>query len=359
MIKTVKLHNFKNHLDLKLDFGNNNLIVWPNWSWKTNILEAIYLLANSYSYNWVKLDKLTNFFQDNFIVSFDFDNNFLLDVSKVAHDFKHSKTSFIINLAKVSRNKYLEQNNYLAVFFSPIEINIIYLWPGLRRDFLDEVCFLYDKNFLKIKSDYSKILKNRNVLLRNISEQKAKREDLKFWNSAFVDISIIFYQKRKLFLDYINDNISTIEKILENKYSLSFEYKTKVDFNNLKWSICDYLEKNIERDIITGHTYIGPHLDDFVFYTKIWKTLFDTSEILSRWENKSILIWLKFLELEFLKTINKQNIIILLDDIFSELDDNHIKIVLDYFINFQTFITHQNIPNFLLNRQNINIIRLN
>jgi DNA replication and repair protein RecF len=129
-----------------------------------------------------------------------------------------------------------------------------------------------------------------------------------------------------------------------------------VDFADLVKSISNYLEKNTDRDIITWYTYIWPHLDDFHFTVDTGKMPINTEECLSRWENKSILIWLKFLEIEFYKKKHSENMVILLDDIFSELDDSHISWVMKYCENYQTFITAQNMPNFLHNKANINII---
>jgi len=88
----------------------------------------------------------------------------------ITFDSNLLKTSYIFNKSKITRSKYLETLRHTAVFFSPAEMNIIYLGPTMRRDFLDEVCLLFDTSFLKIKSDYSKILKNRNKLLKNINE---------------------------------------------------------------------------------------------------------------------------------------------------------------------------------------------
>ncbi|EKE29252.1 MAG: hypothetical protein ACD_2C00200G0003 [uncultured bacterium (gcode 4)] len=356
MLRSLELHDFKIHTDSEFSFSDMNLIVWANGSGKTNILEAIYLLLNSRTYQSQNIDRLVNFLGESFLVSGKIGEDYLSKTPKVTYDSKTQKSSFLLNWIKSTRPKYLENTKHIAVFFSPLEMNIIYLGPSLRRDFLDEVCTLSNVAFSKVRSDYSKILRSRNKLLKWIQEWKAEKEDLKFWNSAFVKVTSEYYTHRKKFLDFVSDNISIIENFLENKYKLSFNYKTKVDFADLEKSISAYIEKNIDRDIMTGCTYIWPHLDDFQFIVETTRHIMSSEECLSRGENKSILIWLKFLEIEFYKKLHSENIIILLDDIFSELDDEHIGSVMDYCDRFQTFITAQNMPQFLLDKANINVI---
>lgn len=359
MLNNLSLYNFKNHKEIELEFGFFNLIVWQNGSGKTNILESIYLLLNSHVYGGHKINRLVNFFGENLFTSWAInDSDWMTKEFKITFDSSSSRTSYIYNKTKVTKPRYIDSLKHTAVFFSPAEINIMYLGPSMRRDFLDEVCLLFDPTFLKIKTDYSKILRNRNKLLKNINEWKALKSDLKFWNDAFISKATAYYIHRKRFLDFIKEKITRIEDILGNKYSLQFEYISKVDFSDIEGSIRSYIEKNVDRDIIIGHTYIWPHLDDFEFLVQFWNKHYNTSEFLSRWENKSILIWLKFLQIDFYLQKHSENVVILLDDIFSELDDEHIATVLDFSKSFQTFISAQNLPIFLHNNAKIKIINI-
>lgn len=359
MLKSIKLYNFKNHTDIDFDFNQLNLIVWPNWSWKTNLLEAIYLLSNTHSYLSFSHEKLLNNDWENYIITWWVETSLWANKElKITYDLNQDKLTFLFNKTKTTKPKFLDSSLLSAVFLSPQEMNIMYLGPAWRRDFFDEVCLLGDISFYKIKNDYSKILRNRNKVLKNIKEWISQKNELNYWNDVFIKTATIYYKHRKNFIDYIVANISSIEDLLKNKYKLSFEYTSKVDFDNIEESISNYLEKNIERDIMLGHTYIWPHLDDFVFYIHKWDKKFKTQEFLSRGENKSILIWLKFLQVNYLVWSKNSQIILLLDDIFSELDDEHIALVLSFAKNFETFITAQNLPPFLLHEGNINTIYL-
>jgi len=359
VLKSLKLYNFKNHEDTNFEFGLMNLIVWPNWSGKTNILESLYLLSNTHSYLGFTHDKLLNNDWENFIISGEVETQIWASKEmKVTYELVTNKTSFIYNLLKTTKPKFLSSSNLSAVFLSPQEMNIMYLGPSWRRDFFDEVCLLRDISFYKIKNDYAKILRNRNKVLKNIKEGISPITDLSYRNEVFIKMAIEYYRHRINFIDFINSNISQIEDLLKNKYTLSFDYISKVDFDDLENSIRYYIEKNIDRDIMLGHTYIWPHLDDFVFYVHKWNKKFKTQEFLSRWENKSILIALKFLQIDYLISNKSTDILLLLDDIFSELDDEHITLVLNYAKNYETFITAQNLPLFLHKENNLTIIYL-
>lgn len=89
------------------------------------------------------------------------------------------------------------------------------------------------------------------------------RNTLDLWDALFIEKARAYYLYRKKLIDFIQIHMISIEKLLEEKYSLAFTYITKIDFENIESSMSSYLHKNRERDIITGHTYIGPHLDDF------------------------------------------------------------------------------------------------
>lgn len=175
----------------------------------------------------------------------------------------------------------------------------------------------------------------------------SNRDTLDLWDSLFIERARTYYLYRKKLIDFIQKYISSIEALLEGRYILSFVYATKVDFENIESSMLRYLRENRERDVITGHTYIGPHLDDFrcIITNDIL-----SNEYLSRGENKTILIGLKFILIEFIEQSSKKETILLLDDLFSELDHEHIQSVLTHAGSRQLFITTQNIPNFLLDK---------
>lgn len=228
-----------------------------------------------------------------------------------------------------------------------MEMNILYLWPGLRRDFLDEALLLAYPEFSRIKREYGLALKNRNSLLKQIREWTGDRNTLDLWDSLFVERAKPYYEYRKKLIDFIESYITSIEALLEDTYKLWFIYTSKVDFQNVESSLLKYLLEHRDRDIITGHTYIGPHLDDF---SCVISGDIVSSHYLSRGENKTILIGLKFILINFIEQMSQKETILLLDDLFSELDHGHIESILKNAWNRQLFITTQNTPTFLLDK---------
>jgi recombinational DNA repair ATPase RecF len=118
-----------------------------------------------------------------------------------------------------------------------MEMNILYLGPTLRRDFLDEAISIAYPEFTKIKREYGLALKNRNSLLKQIREGIATRETLDLWDSLFIERAKTYYIYRKKLIDFIQTDLSSIETLLEQKYRLRFKYITKIDFEQVEQSI--------------------------------------------------------------------------------------------------------------------------
>ena len=122
-----------------------------------------------------------------------------------------------------------------------MEMNILYLGPGLRRDFLDEATVLAYPEFTKIRREYGLALKNRNSLLKRIREGLDTKDSLDLWDSLFVERAKSYYLYRRKCIDFVRENLVSIETLLEQKYHLSFAYTTKVDFENIESSLLTYL----------------------------------------------------------------------------------------------------------------------
>lgn len=163
-----------------------------------------------------------------------------------------------------------------------------------------------------------------------------------------IELREIIYKYRNIFIDYTENGIKNFSEYFLGKIeNVEFKYITKTDFNDIKWSIKNYLDKNLDRDIILKKTQIGPHIDDFDIIVDN-KSLI---EFASRWEIKSIIIWLKLLELDFIKEKTSKKPILLIDDFFSELDNKHIELLSFKIANYQTIISTINDLEFLNSRK--------
>ena len=182
---------------------------------------------------------------------------------RISCDTEKKSVSFAVQGENLSRANYLSRLPVRAMLFSPIEMNVLYLGPSLRRDFLDEPVSLAFPEFAKVKKDYSAALKNRNALLKKISEGGAKSEDLSVWDPLFTAKAAEYFRYRMRFVEYVEERLYRLPSLLDGKYDVRFRYESKTDRADPEGSVSAYLAKNRERDVVLGHTYVGPHLDDF------------------------------------------------------------------------------------------------
>lgn len=334
MLSRIKIKNFKSIENMDLYFEDFNNIIWNNWAWKTNILQAICCLFQSNNISRNVKDYLKIWTNNLYIEWYFFDQEIEKKIT-YSYDLENDKKLITLNWKKVTK-KILNENILKISYFSPISMNLFYFSPKNRRDFIDNLLeHLYDEYWILLKK-YENILKNRNKILQNIYLWSSKKEEITFWNDSFVNVSLSIYKYRLEFNDFINSNISEFYNIFWNKINkIEYKYLTKVNISDIKNSIIDYLEKNIDRDIILWKTHIWPHIDDF-------EIVIDNKNIIdyaSRWEIKSVLINLKLLEIQYIKKISWKLPIILIDDFISEIDENHQKILIDKLNNLQIIFT--------------------
>lgn len=345
MIKELRLINFRNFSELKLNSLNKeNFIVWENWKWKTNILEAISLLSNN-SVTWLSLDELIKKWEGYFFVEYITSSQDKVSFSYIK---EWKKKTYLLNNNKITRKKFNSITNK-SVIFSPIIMNMMYLSPSLRRDFLDNILKNSFENYDKLLLNYKKIIKHRNKTLKSIYEKKAQKEDIKFWDEKLIEQSSEIYRYRFKIINFLKETISTTLEYFSWKIdSIELVYETKVTENDIENSIKKYIEKNLERDIILWKTPIWPHIDDFNILID-WVSL---THFASRGETKSVILWLKLLEWIFIEKMTKRKPILLIDDLLSEIDEKHKNMLINKIEYYQTFITS------IVESENKNIIKI-
>lgn len=344
MLKKLELRDFRSFENFNLEFSDNiNSIIADNWKWKTNILEAINLLCNNTS-EQVWLENMIRNGTSTFFIRWFFENTdwFEQEIS-ISYSLDTKKKLISINKKAVTSKK-LNELWEKSIYFSPIVMNLFYIWPSKRRDFVDNIlwaCFpIYRDNLKK----YENVVKSRNKILKNIWEWNSTKDEIIFWDNKMIELREIIYKYRNIFIAYIETWIKNFSSYFLGKIeNVEFKYITKTDLNDIKWSINNYLDKNLDRDIILKKTRIWPHIDDFdIIVDK--KSLI---EFASRWEIKSVIIWLKLLELDFIKEKTNKKPILLIDDFFSELDNKHIELLSFKIANYQTIISTINDLDFL------------
>lgn len=337
MINQVDLKNFRIHNNYKIDFTDGvNIIIGNNGVGKTSIIEAIYisLVGKSWRSNletitkqgesWWRIDiKDTNVDK---IIKFD------------------GKKSFEINNKKHLRlpKKY----HMSVVLFEPDDLNLIYGSPSRRRRWLDKLLKGIDDEYYVIFNKFEKVLKQRNSLLK----KQASPDQLFVWDLQFADLASKIIEKRRNIIEIFNKKLPIeYKKIAGSKKPLELQYYS--DEADTKQKIINHLQKNYQFEIITNNTSIGPQKHDVLFNFKNQPAATSAS----RGENRSIISALKNIEYNIKKTNNNKPLI-LLDDIMSELDENHQINLLNNFKDSQVIITSVDLPK--IKNHNINIIKL-
>lgn len=332
MISDIKLVHFRNFSQKKVShLSEKNFIIWENWKWKTNILEALSLLWNN-SLSHIHIENLVEKWHNNFYIEYLDD---LIGSVGISFDKEKKKKSYIINGKNVTKRKFTD-TTYKCVIFSPQWMNLFYLSPSLRREFLDNILSNSYPEYSELLKNYKKIVTSRNKLLKSIFEWRSNKSDISFWNNEFIKIAEKIYSYRFPLIQYFRSHLDTSREYFNGKIEkITLEYNTKVTPDNISLDIQNYLDKNFERDIILWKTAIWPHVDDF-------HVLVDDVSLIdfaSRWETKSVIIWLKMLETVFVEKKTWKKPILLIDDLMSELDENHKEMLTKKIKYYQTFIS--------------------
>lgn len=332
-ILNLKLLNFRNYEKLELEFNpSKNIIIGKNGMGKTNIVEAIYVLAFSKSFRGSKDDILIRNNCDLTRIEgniLDNDsNNYKIIIKKNEKKVKINNT----NISKLS--DYLSKIN--VILFNSEDLKLIKDTPNTRRKLINIELSQFSNDYLKLLNVYNKVLKQRNMYLKSLYlNGNSSKEYLNILTDQVIEIGLKIHQYR---LDFINK----LSKYISNNYlkitgikNLKFIYKS--DYNNkTKEDLIKVYKREENRDIVLGKTNIGVHRDDYEFEING----LNMKDFGSEGEQKNCIISLKMAEIDVFKEEKNKVPILILDDLFSELDEikinNIIKFISD---DVQTFIT--------------------
>lgn len=346
IIKSLKLKNFRNYDLLSLDFDDaTNIFYGDNAQGKTNILEAIYLSGTTKSHRGTKDRDMIQFGHDEAHIETVIEKNhveFKIDM----HLKKNSPKGIAINKMPIRKASELFGVIHL-VFFSPEDLNIIKNGPSERRRFVDLELAQLDKLYLNDLANYNRIINQRNRLLKDIYNREDLLPTLEVWDMQLAEYGRRVIERREIFLDRLNEIIASVhERLTGGKESLSLSYeKSSGDADLL-----DVIEKNRERDIRMKSTSVGPHRDDICF--KVGDL--DIRKFGSQGQQRTAALSLKLSEIELVKKLIKDEPILLLDDVLSELDKNRQHALLDTIGNIQTIITCTGVDDFVNRRFAVN-----
>ena len=338
-VDNIRLINFRNYDGLNINLNKKtNVFIGKNAQGKTNLLESIYICATGRSFR-------TN--RDREIISFDKDEAYIganMNIGKFDRfiEIKMERDkSKRIKVNKTELKNYRELYSGLnVVAFSPEDLKLVKEGPSERRKFLDleisQIKPVYSYNI----SRYNKILFQRNNVLRSN----------KFKNDIKPLLEIFDLQLAKIGTDIIIERdkyvkeLSALSKITHNNITLCNEdllltYDTNIDIFNSKIEMekmyFEKLKANTNKDIESRSTSIGPHRDDIIMTINNK----DVKTYGSQGQQRTVVLSIKLAEVELIKNEKGSYPVLLLDDVFSELDEDRRKYLIRSFREMQTLIT--------------------
>ena len=339
IIRKLNLINFRNYKKIAITLDKKiNIFIGDTAQGKTNILESVYFLALTKSYRTTDFNLINKGYEK----------------AKVKAEIKNNNIfkSLTIELTKEKKNVKVNNNeikkiseyitNLNVILISPEDINILQGTPAERRNFLNIELSQLSKNYIKKYNEFNKILKIRNNYLKML--YKSSNTDQRYLDSVtenLIEREIDIYQERKNFIDFINNRISNIYENITGIKNFKVVYETNVDLEDfsrekIRKNLIQKYQNSLKKEIENGMTIYGPHRDDLHF-------LIDNDDIKiygSQGQQKISIIALKLSEIEIFKELTDTYPILLLDDVFSELDIKNRNKLINYINkNLQVIIT--------------------
>lgn len=310
-ITKLNVQHIRTHDSFLLNLSPEvTLITGQNGSGKTSLIEAMYIALQGSSFKGSDNDVLQHD-QAWWRIDIQFDDSTTRTI-KFDPSRPTGKKQFVIDGRTMYR--LLPKYKYPVVLFEPDDLRLLHGSPTRRRQFIDRFISQLDPLYGAALRKYDRALKQRNNLLKTPS---VTSDELFVWNVTLSEYGAYIIEQRIHFIEQINQQLDdTYNQIAHSTDHVSMHYShTAID--NIKQKLLAELHAHSERDKILGYTSTGPHRHDVIFRYNASPAL----SVASRGEVRSIVLALKFLEVEIIERITGQKPVVLLDDVFSELDE--------------------------------------
>ncbi|MFW5788153.1 MAG: DNA replication/repair protein RecF [Halanaerobiales bacterium] len=341
-LEKIMVKNFRNLKDVLLDLNPAlNIFIGANGQGKTNLLEAIYFLATADSHRTSIDRELINWQAEVALLQ--------IKLNKKEQEIK-------ISLQLESSNKEVKVNdnplkkisdlmgNLNVVLFSPEDLQLVKGSPSNRRKFINIEISQVSSYYYYLLKKYEHVLKQRNNLLKDIRENRKKDrlQMLSVWDEQLIKLGSKIIKKRLEVVKKINILARLKQRqITDGTENLYVGYECSLDRleeenDDIEVIFRDKLVNNRDKEIRRGYTITGPHRDDLILKINDM----DIRKYGSQGQQRTTALALKLAELEFMKSETGEYPVLLLDDVFSELDKKRRKTLLEIIVkNIQTFIT--------------------
>lgn len=331
-ISRLRIQSFRTHNDRTFDFSDGaTLITGPNGSGKTSIIEAIHVALRGTSFKgtdgemvsreavWYRID-----------VAFDGDSSRTV---KFDSERPSGKKQFILD--NKTHYRLAPQHKLPVVLFEPEDLRLLNGSPTRRRQFIDQFISQLDPKYAVSLRRYERALKQRNALLK---QPGITADNLFVWNVSLSEHGAYIMARRQQYCQRLNQLLGDVyRKIAKSEDQVEIAYSVEVS-DRAQQQLLDQLHASTARDTILGFTSVGPHRHDILFTFNSSPAL----SVASRGEVRTIILALKFLEVDVIEQLLGKKPIILLDDVFSELDADRQATVVRQFTSHQTIVASVN-----------------
>jgi DNA replication and repair protein RecF len=316
-LKKISLFNYKNFSEASFEFDDKiNCFVGKNGVGKTNVLDAVFHLANGKSYfNPLAVQNIKHE-EDFFVIDGAFEKADRQE--QIVCSFKKGQKKILKRNGK-AYEKFSDHIGFIpVVIISPADNDLIIEGSETRRKFMDTVISQLDSSYLQTLIQYHKIVSQRNALLKYFALNHVfENETLSIYNEQLNDFGNVIFEKRKefiaSFLPIFNKHHHAITGSGE---AVQLVYESHL----LEKDTLTLLEQNLAKDRALQYTSVGIHKDDLVFQIDSYPI----KKFGSQGQQKSFLIALKLAQFEFVKKQSGEKPILLLDDIFDKLDETRV-----------------------------------
>ena len=349
ILSSLELRNFRIHTDVKLNFSDNlNYIIGGNGQGKTSILESIYYLCTTKSFNAKTDSEVIKFGEDEFYIKGNFIDK-TEDWVNLKFNLDESRKSYFLNDKQIYRAADIV-GKFPVILLTPSDHSITLGAPGQRRKFVDSVISQASNTYLKNLLDYNRTLKQRSSLLSRMKEYKNRNiemlNELEAWTEKLVDTGIELINRRVKFINdfksYISDSYYRIMSEIEQP-GIGYYYLEGYNGTETKEHFRKLLAETKDDELRRATNLVGPHKDDFIFNINN----INLKTYGSQGQHKTFQAVLRFAEFFYLKDVTSITPLFLLDDVFGELDAVRAHKISDYLQAVgQAFVTLTDFGNF-------------
>jgi DNA replication and repair protein RecF len=334
-LNQLTISNYRNLRDVDLDFPKDvTLVIGDNAQGKSNLLEAVYLLATMRSTRvetdaqLIRRGALDDVLPAARVVGeiSTAEGPLQIAVTLVARPGKNGPIATkTVKLNGVSKRLSDATGRLIAVLFTAEDLDMVVGTPSLRRRYLDMTLMQVTSRYSASRSKFEKVVTQRNSLLKRIREGDAKSNELEFWDEqAAAEGAVLFHARA--------DAVTTMAKLAAEAHAelapgeeLVVEYKPRIETSKdlskltveeIEELYAKALRSSASRDTAAGMTLQGPHRDD----VSLTLNDFGAAGFASRAQQRTIALALRLAETRYLRDHRGESPVLLLDDILSEMD---------------------------------------